>query len=186
MLGYTVGAEAIGQPEGEANADRRRDELRAALKSEHESAIATARARLGQLEERRDSLRSQLTQERARTQALRDAKGLPVGLAPWDALAVRAQRDLDRSAGSPDTLPIDERAEMLKGCEAADLVQQRLGISRSTYYERYRALLRPYALMPRTYEYRGGGRSLFHARATVRFRRDEIEAMLGFLTAQAC
>jgi hypothetical protein len=82
-------------------------------------------------------------------------------------------------------MAIDERTQMLKGSETATLVQERLGVSRSTYFERYRLLLRTYAISPKTHVRRPNGRRAAARPATFRFRRDEVEAMLDYLAANA-
>lgn len=62
-------------------------------------------------------------------------------LAPWDHLALKAARVLG-------DLPPSEEADthLLRGAEVEALFAERLGVSRSEYYKRYRPLLRTHHL----------------------------------------
>jgi hypothetical protein len=73
----------------------------------------------------------------------------------------------------------------MKGSEVAALLRERLGVSRSTYYERFRQLLRTYAVSPRLVFRMQDGSLDSCGRATLRFRWDGVEAMLDFLGSHA-
>ncbi len=176
----------VGNPEGRVKADRRTDKARAALRREYEAACAERAAKLSELERERDSLEVELPKDRDRVYALNAAGRSSEGLAPWDILAIRATRALSGDSDAPVTISTDERTEMMKGSEAEDLVRERLGISRSTYYERFRPLLKRYPMNPMMFFRLADGQFGSSRSATFRFRRDEVEALLDFLTAQAC
>lgn len=185
-LGRAAAVERMGaQASGTLLAVQTRiEEGLAKLDAEHE------RAREGREEKRRAlqaeerSLESARAAARERARALSDAQASSYGLAPWDAVALRARRawgeDTDLpTSGTPGEPP------MLRGSAAAALVQARLGVSRSTYYERYRPLLRAYHLSPSEVEWLPGGGAVIWRGATQRFSREEVEALLRFLLAAA-
>ena len=114
---------------------------------------------------------------------LRDARRSAEGLAPWDALALDALRAWgDVPAPSAHSAA---PAEMLKGSEVAALFKERIGVSRATYYGRYRVLLRSCHITPVRAEFLENGGAVLHPGATMRFRREEVEALLSFLVADA-
>lgn len=71
---------------------------------------------------------------------------------------------------------------MLKGGEAAALVKEALGVSRSLYYDRFRPLLITHYLSPLEFEW-GDDDSVWITRqqSGMRLRRDEVEALVRFV-----
>lgn len=98
------------------------------------------------------------------------------GLAPWDREALDALRRLGALPASTES-----DGAVLKGKEVAALAKNRLGVSRSLYYERLRPLLKAHYLMEHHWlKWDNGEVDLLPASAK-RFRRDEVEALFRFI-----
>ena len=130
------------------------------------------------LDEERKALRVLHTEVGERLRSLELAAASSAGLAPWDAVALEALRawgDL------PPSTPADQR--LIKGSEVETLFRERLSMSRSMYYSEMRPMLLSYYLVPprmRTFAGESGA-----AGKSMRFRTEEVEALITFIEAEA-
>lgn len=147
------------------------------LQQAYESAREARRAEIEALKAKEAGFGEQIAKASVVVTALREAQSSAEGLAPWDTAALEALRGWSEGAEAADA-PL---APLLKGSEAASLVQSRLGVSRSVYYERFRGLLRGYHVLPPQVKWYTDGSAVAMGPATLRFRRDEVEAMLAFI-----
>lgn len=102
----------------------------------------------------------------------------PEGLAPWDVRVLDVLRQRGRlPSATPACGPT------LKGAAAVELMQEALGISRSLFYDRFRPLLRVHYLSETEFAVLdNGGLGISRPRSGKRLRRDEVEALIRFVT----
>jgi hypothetical protein len=128
--------------------------------------------------------RVRLTDERRETQSrferLQRQAESSEGLAPWDAAALEALR----AWGDLPAAPAAAQA-LLKGADVQALFRERLGVARSTYYSLMRPLLRSYHLVPATVVMYTDGIARLHPGKGMRFRREEVDAVIAFIEAES-
>lgn len=169
LSGETAQAASGLSPEAKAQTRERNEAKLREWTTEGED-LAAERVRLA--EERRTSL--------SRFNRLMAQAESSEGLAPWDAAALEALRawgDLPAAAPAAQAL--------LKGAEVQALFQERLGVGRSTYYSQMRPLLRTYHLVPPTVVTYTDGSARVHPAKGMRFRREEVEAVIAFIEAES-
>ncbi|MEM1055736.1 MAG: hypothetical protein AAGI52_09415 [Bacteroidota bacterium] len=129
------------------------------------------------LQSKRAKLEEQASQVREWSQRLTTLEISEEGLAPWDTEALEAYR---RWGELPEATP--EERVVLTGKDVEALFQERLGVSRSLYYGRFRPLLKTYLLSAATWAlYTDGYYYETRPNSGKRWRRDEVEALLRYL-----
>ncbi|MEM1057282.1 MAG: hypothetical protein AAGI52_17320 [Bacteroidota bacterium] len=147
------------------------------MKTKSEEKIKANKEARQRLAKRRDDAQAAVAEARATRGALVDQKLEDEGLAPWDHEVLSLLRE---SGELPAAAPRD--GETLTGKETERLVQATLSISRSSYYERIRPLLRAHHLSESHWcRFTDGSYGRARPQGIKRWRRDEVEAMLRFL-----
>ena len=146
------------------------------IRSRTEAELREWQARTEALAAERVALLTAQTEALSRADRLEKQYDSSEGLAPWDTAALEALRAWGE-------LPAAARPAkaILRGSEVEALFRERLGVSRSTYYSEIRPWLRSYHLVPFRVERLSDGGALLHRSKNMRFRSEEVDALIAFI-----
>lgn len=176
-------ADSLSQPasllglEGELDRESARLVARETARADLDGSLRELQARRRELEEESERHGRRSTAQHERLVRLRNDQASSTGLAPWDASILAVLRE----QGALPVLSPGTR-QLLRGVEAAALVQKALSVSRSHYYDRFRPLLLTHHLSPLELGHGMDGSVWIERRQSgMRLRLDEVEALVRFV-----